>query len=180
MAKQSTPKTMSNRLAAMKFMQRGAAAAAAAAATRTPEASPAATPRSDVSSTKRRKVSHTPSSAAGSPAAAFYDNQAIKAAVEEEKRNQAAVERRAAELGDSHWVLEGAATTPARGSRPLLNVVQVGFTQIDRAAAAGGGDDDDDPFDMGGVPAQPQFQRFNMKKSKAGLLPEGNPAVRLY
>jgi hypothetical protein len=181
MAKQSTPKTMSNRLAAMKFMQRGAAAAAAAAATRTPEASPAATPRSDASSTKRRKMSHTPSSAAGSPAAAFYDNQAIKAAVEEEeKRNHAAVERRAAELGDSHWVLEGAATTPARGSRPLLNVVQVGFTQIDHAAAAGGGDDDDDPFDMGSVPAQPQFQRFNMKKSKAGLLPEGNPAVRLY
>lgn len=172
MAKQSMPKTMSNRLAAMKFMQRGAAAAAAAAATHTPEASPAATSRSDGSSAKRRKVSHT-SSAAGSPAAAFYDHQAIKAAVEEEeKRNQAAVERRAAELGDSHWVLEGAAATPAKGSRPLLNVVQVGFTQIDYAGAPGG--DDNDPFDLGSVPAQPQFRRFNMKKSKACLLPDGD------
>jgi hypothetical protein len=163
MAKQSTPKTMSSRLMTMKFMQRGAAAAAAAAATDTPEASSPATPRSDDGSAKRRKTTHTPS-AASSPATPLFDQQAIQAAVdEEEKRNRAAIEKRAAELGDSHWVLEGAASLPPRTSRPLLNVVEVGFAQIDYAGTSG---QDDDPFDLGGAPTQPQLQRFNMKKSK--------------
>jgi hypothetical protein len=172
MAKQSTPKTMSSRLMTMKFMQRGAAAAAAAAsatATDTPEAaSSPATPRSgdDSSATKRRKTAHTPSSAASSPATPLFDQQAIKSAVEEEeKRNRAAIEKRAAELGDSHWVLEGAASLPPRTARPLLNVVEVGFAQIDYAGASS---KDDDPFDLGSAPTQPQIQRFNMKKkSKA-------------
>ncbi|KAK3295726.1 uncharacterized protein B0H64DRAFT_152771 [Chaetomium fimeti] len=164
MAKQSTPKTMSSRLMTMKFMQRGAAAAAAAASTDTPEASSPATPRSDDGSAKRRKTTHTPS-AASSPATPLFDQQAIKAAVdEEEKRNRAAIEKRAAELGDSHWVLEGAASLPPRTSRPLLNVVEVGFAQIDYAGTSG---KDDDPFDLGSAPTQPQVQRFNMKKSKA-------------
>jgi len=173
MAKQSTPKTMSSRLMTMKFMQRGAAAAAAAAATAadTPEAATAsspATPRSggdDGSAAKRRKTAHTPTSAASSPATPLFDQQAIKSAVEEEeKRNRAAIEKRAAELGDSHWVLEGAASLPPRTARPLLNVVEVGFAQIDYAGASSR---DDDPFDLGSVPTQPQIQRFNMKKSKA-------------
>lgn len=162
MAKQHTPKTMSSRLMTMKFMQRGAAAAAADA----PDASSPATPGSDDGSAKRRKTSHTPS-AAGSPATPLFDQQAIRAAVEEEERKKrAAIEKRAAELGDSHWVLEGAASLPPRSSRPLLNVVEVGFAQIDYASTSGR-DDDDDPFDLGGVPSRPQFQRFNMKKSKA-------------
>lgn len=177
MAKQSTPKTMSSRLMTMKFMQRGAAAAAAAAAasataTDTPEAATAsspATPRSgggdDGSATKRRKTAHTPSSAASSPATPLFDQQAIKSAVEEEeKRNRVAIEKRAAELGDSHWVLEGAASLPPRTARPLLNVVEVGFAQIDYTGASSR---DDDPFDLGSAPTQPQIQRFNMKKSKA-------------
>ncbi|KAH6636326.1 hypothetical protein F5144DRAFT_175053 [Chaetomium tenue] len=164
MAKQSTPKTMSSRLMTMKFMQRGAAAAAAAAtATDTPEASSPGTPRSDDGSAKRRKTAHA-LSAASSPATPLFDQQAMKSAVEEEeKRNRAAIEKRAAELGDSHWVLEGAASLPPRTARPLLNVVEVGFAQIDYAGASS---KDDDPFDLGSAPAQPQFQRFNMKKSK--------------
>ncbi|KAH6624652.1 hypothetical protein B0J18DRAFT_185226 [Chaetomium sp. MPI-SDFR-AT-0129] len=174
MAKQATPKTMSSRLMTMKFMQRGAAAAAAAATSSTPTTSnsPVNTPSND-GPTKRRKVSHTAStSAAGSPATTpLFDQQAIKAALEqEEKRNRAAIEKRAAELGDSHWVLEGATSAPPRIARPLLNVVPIGFAQIDgsTAAAASGQDGyDDDPFDMGGVSGRPQFQRFNMKKSKA-------------
>jgi hypothetical protein len=166
MAKQSTPKTMSSRLMTMKFMQRGAAAAAAAAsASGTPVASSPASPRSEDGSAKRRKFAHTPSSAAGSPATPLFDQKAIQAAMEEEeKKRQAAIEKRAAELGDSHWVLEGASALPAGGSRPLLNVVQVGFSQIDYAGVSTG---DDDPFDMGSVPAQTQIRRFNMKKPKA-------------
>lgn len=174
MAKQSTPKTMSSRLMTMKFMQRGAAVAAAAAAG-APEASSPATPQSAGSgSAKRRKLSHTPS-AASSPATPLYDQQHAILAVtdEEEKRRQAAVERRAAELGDSHWVLEGVASLPPRASRPLLNVVQVGFAQIDHPGD-GAPSADDDPFDFGSMPAQPQFRRFNMKKSKACLLGRGN------
>ncbi|KAK4252115.1 hypothetical protein C7999DRAFT_37093 [Corynascus novoguineensis] len=164
MAKQQTPKTMSSRLMTMKFMQRGAAAAAAAAGT--PGASSPATPTSDDGSAKRRKTFHTPS-ATSSPATPLFDQQAIRAAVEEEERKkQAAIEKRAAELGDSHWVLEGVASLPPRVSRPLLNVVEVGFAQIDYGNPSGN-DDDSDPFDLGGVPCRPQFQRFNMKKSKA-------------
>ena len=166
MAKQSTPKTMSSRLMTMKFMQRGAAAAAAAGV---PEASSPATPRSDDGSAKRRKFAHTPP-AASSPATPLYDQKAIQAAIEEEeKKRQAAIEKRAAELGDSHWVLEGAAALPKSGSRPLLNVVQVGFSQIDYAGTSGG---NDDPFESGSAPAQTQFRRFNMKKSKV-CVPQG-------
>jgi len=164
MGKQSTPKSMSSRLMTMKFMQRGAAAAAAAAAASgTPEASSPATPISEDGSAKRRKFAHIPS-AASSPTP-LYDQTAIQAALEEEeKKRQVAIKKRAAELGDSHWVLEGAAAQPGKGSRPLLNVVQVGFAQIDYPGASGGVDD---PFDSGSVPAQTQFRRFNMKKSKA-------------
>ena len=166
MAKQSTPKTMSSRLMTMKFMQRGAAAAAAAATAATPEAaSSPATPRSDDGSAKRRKFAHSPSIAASSPATPLYDQKALQAALdEEEKKRQAAIEKRAAELGDSHWVLAPSAAVPSRGARPLLNVVQVGFAQIDYPGASGGDDGDDDPFDSGIAPGQTQFRRFNMKK----------------
>lgn len=162
MAKQSTPKTMSSRLMTMKFMQRGAAAAAAAGAS---EASSPATPRSDDGSAKRQKTSHAPS-AAGSPATPLYDQKAIQAALEEEeKKRQAAIEKRAAELGDSHWVLEGV-SLPKSGTRPLLNVVQVGFAQIDHTCMSGGSDD---PFEVGDSSAQTQFRRFNMKSKACKL-----------
>ncbi|KAK4241926.1 hypothetical protein C8A03DRAFT_11865 [Achaetomium macrosporum] len=164
MAKQSTPKTMSSRLMTMKFMQRGAAVAAAAAAAGTPEPASPATPRTDDGSAKRRKVSHSPS-VASSPGTPLYDQKAIQAAIEEEeKKRRAAIEKRAAELGDSHWVLEGAGALPKTGSRALLDVVPVGFAQIDSAGTSG---EADDPFDVGSMPAQPQIKRFNMKKSKA-------------
>ncbi|KAL2141131.1 hypothetical protein VTI28DRAFT_2756 [Corynascus sepedonium] len=170
-AKQQTPKTMSSRLMTMKFMQRGAAAAAAAGGT--PDTSSPATPTSDDGSAKRRKTFHTPS-ATSSPATPLFDQQAIRAAVEEEERKkQAAIEKRAAELGDSHWVLEGVASLPPRASRPLLNVVEVGFAQIDYGGPSGN-DDDSDPFDLGGVPGRPQFQRYNMKNSKAVKKENGN------
>lgn len=161
MAKQSTPKTMSSRLMTMKFMQRGAAAAAA-----TPEASPLATPKSEEggSTSKRRKFSHAPS-AANTPATPLYDQKAIQDALEEEeKKRLAAVERRAAELGDSHWVLPGAAAKPKLGARKPLNVVQVGFAQIDYSGTTTA--DSDSPFEESSAPAQTRFLRFNMKKAK--------------
>ncbi|KAK4123329.1 hypothetical protein N657DRAFT_646099 [Parathielavia appendiculata] len=176
MAKQSTPKTMSSRLMTMKFMQR----AAASQVVNTPKSTSPATPQSDDGSAKRRKVSHTSSAASGSPATPLYDQKAIQAALkEEEKKRQAAIEKRAAELGDSHWELPSAASLRKRAARPALSVVQVGFAQIDYASASaredGGGGDDS--FDSGSVPGQVQIRGFNMKKSEACLQGKGIWAV---
>lgn len=160
MAAQATPKGMSSRLMTMKFMQRAAASEASSPAS-------VATPGSDIegsakSSAKRRKTAYTPNdSPAEKP---LYDEKAIKAALEEEdKKRLAAIERRAKELGDEHWVLPEA-QLPASDAkqRVTLNFVQVGFAQID------GGDISDDAEDTSrskiGVPRRLQF---NMKKPKA-------------
>ena len=155
MAKQSTPKTMSSRLMTMKFMQRGAAQAAA-------EASSPSTPKTDEerSASKRRKVTHKSSPA--TPSTPIYDQKAIQAAVEEEeKKRLAAIEKRAAELGDSHWVLDDAAVaSAANGSKAPLNIVQVGFAQIDYDGVLDGA--------QGSVDLSNKTRfRFNMKRSKA-------------
>ncbi|KAK3987922.1 hypothetical protein QBC44DRAFT_113031 [Cladorrhinum sp. PSN332] len=168
LAKQSTPKAMSSRLMTMKFMQRGAAAAAAAASPISPS-SPATPQSADSSSSKRRKFSHA-GSATGTPATPLYDQKAIQAALEEEeKKRLAAVEKRAAELGDSHWVLPGASTLPRNGTG-TLNVVTVGFAQIDYPAASGRDyedDGDNNPFEESAPPPpSSQIRRFNMKTKK--------------
>ncbi|KAK4230886.1 hypothetical protein QBC38DRAFT_507192 [Podospora fimiseda] len=163
-AKQSTPKTMSSRLMTMKFMQRGAAAAAASPVS---PSSPATPQSADSSTSKRRKFSHAVSTTS-TPATPLYDQKAIQAAIEEEeKKRLAAVEKRAAELGDSHWVLPGAFALPNNGAR-TLNVVTVGFAQIDYPAASGRDDDNDDnPFEEGAAPPpSAQIRRFNMKTKK--------------
>lgn len=163
MAKQSTPKTMSSRLMTMKFMQRGAAAAAAASA-----ASPS-TPKTDDegSASKRRKTQHS-ASTPGTPTAPLLDEyQAIRAALEEEERKRLiAVEKRAAELGDAHWVLDGAAsstaTKKASASRAPLKVVQVGYAQIDYSGTRDDDDDDNEAFKTVDISTKARFQ-FNMK-----------------
>lgn len=123
----------------MKFMQRGAATAESLQS-----------PSPQESSSKRRKLSHHKS--AGStptPASAdtdLFSHAKIQAAVEElEAKRRAAVERRAAELSDSHWVLDipvakGGAARGGAKEKPPLRVVYVGYGEIDRA----GGDSDGD------------------------------------
>ncbi|KAK3357065.1 hypothetical protein B0T25DRAFT_145952 [Lasiosphaeria hispida] len=158
MAKQSAPKTMSSRLMTMKFMQRGAAAAAAS------EVSSPATPQTDEESSavKRRKVAHK--SAPGTPTTPLYDQKALKTALEEEERKRlAAIEKRAAELGDSHWILGGVAATPKTGPRQPLNVVQVGFAQIDYSTVAGDSEDAPETVDLS---VKARFHQFNMKQTK--------------
>ncbi|KAK3939919.1 hypothetical protein QBC46DRAFT_386610 [Diplogelasinospora grovesii] len=157
MSKQSTPKTMSSRLMTMKFMQRGAAAS-------TPDAESPTTPKiEDEGSAKRRKVSHTP--ATSKPSTPIYDQKAVKAALEEEeKKRQAAVAKRAAELGDSHWVLDATFPTPASGSRAPLSVVQVGFAQIDSPGLSH--EREEDSFENVQITARGSFLQFNMKRSK--------------
>lgn len=154
MAAQSTPKTMSSRLMTMKFMQRGAAS----------ESNSPTTPRSDnEGSAKRRKVSHV--SAKSSPSTPIYDQKAVQAALEEEERKrQAAIEKRALELGDSRWVLDASLPTTGASSHSLLNIVQVGFAQIDSTVAPGDRADNTEEAE----PTPPSnLRRYNMHKSKA-------------
>ncbi|KAK3340912.1 hypothetical protein B0H65DRAFT_510949 [Neurospora tetraspora] len=158
MAAPQAQKTMSSRLMTMKFMQR----AAATAATASPTDKPSTPKTEDEGPSKRRKHSHASKTSTPNPEAdqALFDQKAIQAALEEEeKKRQAAIEKRAAELGDSHWVLPGASVAPKAGARPVLNVVQVGFAQIDYSGNAS--DDDDAPA---AVPTTARFRQFNMKK----------------
>ncbi|KAK3692245.1 hypothetical protein B0T22DRAFT_8244 [Podospora appendiculata] len=165
MEKSATPKTMSSRLMTMKFMQRGAVAAATAAATEAAK-SPGTPVKEDEdgSASKRRKVADA--SVPSTPKTpVLYDQKALQAALEEEdKKRKAAIERRAAELGDSHWVLPGAFSTPKNGSRLSLNVVEVGFAQIDYPTAPGASEDVPDVLNLAG---KARFRQFNMKKSKS-------------
>ncbi|CCC08368.1 hypothetical protein SMACR_12099 [Sordaria macrospora] len=166
MAAPQVQKTMSSRLMTMKFMQR-AAATAATAATASPTDKSSISKTEDEGPSKRRKHSHASKTSTPNAEAeqALYDQKAIQAALEEEeKKRQAAIEKRAAELGDSHWVLPGAAVAPKAGARPVLNVVQVGFAQIDYSGNAN--DDDDAPAV---VSTTPRFRQFNIKKKKACL-----------
>ncbi|KAK0711418.1 hypothetical protein B0H67DRAFT_646793 [Lasiosphaeris hirsuta] len=171
MAKVSTPKTMSSRLMTMKFMQRGAAAAAA-----TSEVSSPATPQTDEESSaaKRRKTAHK--SAPGTPATPLYDQKALKTALEEEEQKRlAAIEKRAAELGDSHWVLGGIAATPKTWPRQPLNVVQVGFAQIDYSTVPSNSEDAPETVELS---VKARFYQFNMEKNKTKACAAGDDGWR--
>ncbi|OTA95796.1 hypothetical protein M434DRAFT_393442 [Hypoxylon sp. CO27-5] len=124
MAAPTPPKSMSSRLLTMKFMQRAAAS---------PSSAPA-TPSSDEQASKRRKVSHDPTKRELRDSLPQIDQTAVQAAIaEEERKRQEALIQHAAELGDSHWVLDipDKAANSGRGAQTPLNVVQVGFAQID-------------------------------------------------
>ncbi|RYP15062.1 hypothetical protein DL765_005956 [Monosporascus sp. GIB2] len=144
MATQTPPKTMSSRLLTMKFMQRAAATSSTASSPRTPE--------SEEQSSKRQKVSHTP--ATPQSIDSLVDQAAVKKALaEEERKRQEALVRHAAESGDARWVLDTGVTKMTTGNevqRPL-NVVQVGFAQIDSSDNA---DDHIESPDASHSPAQ--------------------------
>lgn len=110
----------------MKFMQRAAAAATSPTTPSTPTSD-------DGHASKRRKTSGQ--SSLGTPQTPSYviDHKATQAAREEEERTrQEHAARQAKKLGDSHWVLDVAKLPgPGQQGGKLLNVVQVGFSQID-------------------------------------------------
>lgn len=160
LAPTATPKGMSSRLMTMKFMQRGEASA---------KSSPSTTPKTDSEgSAKRRKTAHkeTPE---GKP---LYDEKAVQAALqEEESKRQAAIARRAKELGDEQWVLTGAAMSVPNARHPVnLNYVQVGFAQIDAGLPS---DDDDDSPAASDVTGLAGRRQFNMKKAKKAAVVSG-------
>ena len=153
MAPTATPKGMSSRLMTMKFMQRGEASA---------KSSPSTTPKTDnEGSAKRRKTAHQDSP----DAQPLYDEKAVQAAIdEEESKRQAAIARRAKELGDEQWVLKGAAiSAPKAEQRANLSFVRVGFAQIDSGLLDD--DDDDTPASRNDTGLAGRRQ-FNMKKGK--------------
>ncbi|EOD51227.1 putative zinc knuckle protein [Neofusicoccum parvum UCRNP2] len=117
MAPPNTPKVASSRLLTMKFMQR------AAASQPSPKDAPS-TPTGPP--TKRQRTS-----AASSPATPS-DRDAINAAIaaEELKRNQA-IERAAAEAGETRWVLSFREPEKEARQRDALRVVSAGYAELD-------------------------------------------------
>ncbi|OAA58394.1 Zinc finger, CCHC-type [Niveomyces insectorum RCEF 264] len=153
-------------------------------------------------SEKRRKMSMvTATTAANSTSGPSPADQMTMADMEatmrasmedEERRRQAAIKKRAAELGDEHWTWDAplppyvasklaANTTAAGSSRMPFSVVRVGFAEIDsRGVAAHGSDryysssgggggggsvggNGDEASLVGST--KPVIMRFNMKKS---------------
>ncbi|KAH8430770.1 uncharacterized protein LDX57_008433 [Aspergillus melleus] len=126
-------KSMSSRLLTMKFMQRAAASAAANEPSQTP----------DTPSPKRHRNGQTETQ---SPATPQSDLEAISAALAaEEERRREAVNRQAAEAGESEWVLDFGAGTQ--------------YAPQPRVVTADSLDADDDDMMYGGRQSYGNFKR---------------------
>ncbi|KAI9723059.1 MAG: hypothetical protein M1812_001508 [Candelaria pacifica] len=115
------PKTMSSKLLTMKFMQRAAASHPSTTNPLTPT-SPSSEP-----SSKRRKISnnHTPN-------VPNSDLQAVRAAVAaEEAVRSAAIEKQAAEAGETRWVFSFQDGGGNGVENRRLKIVEDGFAGID-------------------------------------------------
>lgn len=114
----------------MKFMQRAAAAAS--------PSSPVVSQSEDERPSKRAKTESRSSPGTPQTQSPLFDKRAAQAALDaEEKKREILVERQAEKLGDAHWKLDPQ-KLPGSGQRKgvPLNIVRVGFSQIDRADAA--------------------------------------------
>ncbi|KAI0847972.1 hypothetical protein F5Y00DRAFT_240215 [Daldinia vernicosa] len=162
MATPTPTKSMSSRLLTMKFMQRAAVAS--------PSSPSSTTPTPDEQSSKRRKVSHIPANRDNIDSLAHIDQAAVQAAIaDEERKRQEAVVQNAAKLGDAHWVLDipEKTTNSNRGIQTPLNVVQVGFAQIDSPidTSDAAGSDDFESTDASHI-RTPMIRRYNMDNKK--------------
>lgn len=125
MATPAKEKNMSSRLLTMKFMQR-ASASASQSAPSTPDQRPSKRPR-----LSEPFLYAQPSQSAQSSVSA--DQQRVQEALaEEDRKRQVALDRQAADAGDTKWSLEGATESPLRG----LRVVSAGYTAIDTGRSA--------------------------------------------
>lgn len=152
----SAPKAMSSRLLTMKFMQRAAASSPT-------NASPS--PLDEPSPKRQKTAQNTPTKFNVDTLA---DSRAIQAAIEtEEAKKQAALDRAAAEAGDTRWVLSFEGRTHLSIPTNTLRVVQTGFanldlptpTKVERVGHDDGDDDftDEKPFMVG----RRSFGKFN-------------------
>ncbi|KAI8963908.1 hypothetical protein F5Y11DRAFT_345984 [Daldinia sp. FL1419] len=161
MATPTPTKSMSSRLLTMKFMQRAAAS---------PSSPTPAAPNLDEKSSKRRKVSHSSAKHDNTDSLAHIDQAAVQAAIADgERKRQEALVQHAAELGDAHWVLDvpEPTTSSNRGIQTPMNIVQVGFAQIDShidSPDAAGSDDFDSTDAL--HTRTPVIRRYNMDNKK--------------
>jgi len=138
----------------MGFMQRGLAAS--------PPNPTTPTSQSDERSAKRPKRRATQDEQ--SSIAPIIDHAAVQAALEqEEQKRKAAIKMRAAELGDSHWVLDDPVphSNVTQALQTPLDVVQVGFADIDTRSS------NHDSEVTQQIPATTFIRRFNMKTKKS-------------
>ncbi|KAH9898899.1 hypothetical protein F4778DRAFT_175140 [Xylariomycetidae sp. FL2044] len=152
MSTPTTPKAMSNRLLTMKFMQRAASS---------PSSTPT-TPDTTENPSKKRKISKQ--STTQPSVDSLVDRTKIQAAIaEDERKREEALVKHAAQVGDAHWVLdvqEKAADSAPPVQAPL-NIVRVGFTQIDSYAPEHDGDSIEDSTLLARA-----VRRYNMDKKK--------------
>ena len=115
----SAPKSMSSRLLTMKFMQRAAA---------TPSL---AFPTQEEPYPKRRKKDSDSPGRPSFDVNTLVNQRAVEAAaIAEDAKRQAALERAAAESGDTRWVLSFE-DERATASMSALRVVQTGYANLD-------------------------------------------------
>ncbi|KAL7918891.1 hypothetical protein ACQKWADRAFT_302840 [Trichoderma austrokoningii] len=153
-----TPKGVSSRLLTMKFMQR----AVASASSSSPQ------PDDSSQSSKKRKLKHSAATAAEERVSALIDQASIKAALEDqEAKRQAALAQHTA--SGAHWVLNTKldklnASTP---SKPSLNVVYVGYGDIDSDNESGGEDAPQSGRTSTRKPKEVESQKPNSEKGDA-------------
>lgn len=143
----------------MKFMQRAVAS----------PSSPT-TPDTDDQASKRRKVAHNPASRESKDPTTQINQAAVQAALaEEERKQQEALIQHAAELGDARWVLDipHKAAGPGRESQTPMNVVQVGFAQIDSQIDSSDAAGFDAESTDTSHPRVPMVRRYNMGNKQA-------------
>lgn len=143
-------KTMSSRLLTMKFMQRAAASSPSQPSTPASQ-SPSQPPA------KRQRVSPSTST----PATPFSDHHAIQAALDaEEAKRSEALEKIAAERGETKWILSY--VNEGKGARrAAFTVTKAGYGDIDA-------DEKVPPDEMGkwGMNGRRSFGKFNKEIEK--------------
>lgn len=160
----------------MKFMQRAAATTSAA--------SPGVSQPEDERPSKRVKREFGSSPQRPQAQSPLFDQKAAQAALDAETAKRAAlVERQAEKLGDAHWRLDPAKLPGSDQRKGVpLNIVQVGFSQIDKRDAL-----ETTQIETGG-PSLRSYRPKTPKKMKADedgvriptLFDGANPLTKLY
>lgn len=149
------PKAMSSRLLTMKFMQRAAAS------------SPLSPSTPDQPSAKRQRTDSIASPLTAFDVNALADEKAVEIALAtEEAKRQIALDKQAAEAGDTRWVLNFEQNgQKGSGTRDSLRVQPASFAAIDRSAVSAPKViyEKDDSLDQPVMAGRRSFGKFNRK-----------------
>lgn len=145
----------------MKFMQRAAASSPASPSIPTPEEPP----------NKRRKKD-IDSSPPSFNVDALADQRAIqKAVAEEEAKRQAALDKQAAEAGDTKWILSFKDDNHSASSTLALRVVQTGYANLDRLPPVEIKSVEHEPGDKPTAVGRRSFGNFNRRLEVGTYIP---------